>query len=139
MNKVIMNGNLTKQPELRFATSDKAVAAFTIAVNEGYGDKKKTNYFNLVAWGKIGENEANYLNKGSKVLICGTLQNRSYESKDGTKKYTTEIIATEVEFLSKGRGQDQDANNNFGDQNQDYGQGNFEEDITPVNDGDMPF
>lgn len=137
MNKVIMDGNLTKQPELRFTTNDKAVATFTIAVNEGYGDKKQTNYFNVVAWGKIGENAANYLDKGSKVLICGRLQNRSYESKDGTKKYITEIIATEVEFLSKGKGQE--GNNNFGNQNQDYGQGNFEDDITPVDDGDMPF
>lgn len=71
MNKVIMDGNLTKNPELRFTTNGKAVATFAIAVNEGYGDKKQTNYFNIVAWGKIGENVANYLDKGSKVLICG--------------------------------------------------------------------
>lgn len=139
MNKVIMDGNLTKQPELRFTANDKAVATFSIAVNEGYGDKKQTNFFNVVAWGKIGENVANYLDKGSKVLICGRLQNRSYESKDGTKKYITEIIATEVQFLSKGKGQDQDGSNNFGNQNQEWNQGNFEEDITPVDDGDMPF
>ena len=135
MNKIIINGNLTKQPEMRYTTNEKAVTTFDIAVNEGFGDKKQTQFFKIVVWGKIAENCANYLDKGSKVLVSGRLSNRSYDAKDGTKKYITEIVANEVEFLgSKGNN-----NSNQAPQEDVFGR-NFDEDIEPVDpSGDMPF
>lgn len=133
MNKIIITGNLTKQPELRFTTNEKAVCTFDIANNEGYGDKKQTNYFKVVVWGKIGENCANYLDKGSKVLITGRLGNRSYDDKEGNKKHITEITASEVEFLSsKGTGQAQDNNSTL---NETFG----DDLIIDDSDSSMPF
>lgn len=111
MNKIIITGNLTKQPEMKFTTNNKAVTTFDIANNEGWGEHKQTNYFKIVVWGKIAENCANYLDKGSKVLIAGRLANRTYDDKEGNKKYITEITATEVEFLSsKGQPQNNEYN-----------------------------
>lgn len=131
MNKVIMIGNLTKQPELKYTPNAKAVATFTIAVNTGFGENKKADYFNIVVWGKPAENSANFLDKGSKVAITGRLQNRSYEAKDGTKKYITEIIAEEVEFLSS------KPNNNT---NNNIESGNQFGDLEPEeNDTELPW
>lgn len=97
MNKAILSGNLTKDLELRETADGKSVANFTIAVN-GYGDS--VNYFSIVVWGNQADNCAKYLKKGSKVGIVGRLQNRSYEANDGSKKYITEVVAEEVEFLT---------------------------------------
>jgi len=99
MNKVILIGNLTAEPELKETTSGKKVCHFSVAVSEGFGDNKVTNYFRINVWNKQGENCADYLTKGSKVGIVGRLENRSYE-KDGKKNTITEISAIEVEFLS---------------------------------------
>lgn len=137
MNKIIITGNLTKQPEMRFTTNEKAVTTFDIANNEGFGDNKKTNYFKIVVWGKSAESCANYLDKGSKVLISGRLGNRSYEDKEGNKRYVTEITANDVEFLSTKASND--SNEYSAPQNDTFGGGNFEEEITPVYNGDMPF
>ena len=99
MNKVILAGRLSKEPEVRYTQSGKAVASFSIAVNDGYGENKKTNFFNIVAWQKLAEICGNNLIKGSQVLIEGRLQTRSYDAQDGTKRYVTEVIANEVEFM----------------------------------------
>ena len=98
MNKTILCGNLTKAPELRETPNGKSVATFSLAVKRDYGEE--TDFFNIVVWGKNGENCAKYLDKGSKVLVVGQLQNRSYEAKDGSKRTVTEINASEVEFLT---------------------------------------
>lgn len=101
MNHVTLIGNLTKEPELKYTTSNDptAVGRFTIAVNDGYGDKQKTSYINIVCFGRIAENCERYLTKGSKVAVEGKLQTGSYE-KDGRKVYTTDIKADSIEFLS---------------------------------------
>ena len=104
MNKVVLIGRLTKDPELRFIPgSGAAVCTFSIAV-----DRRKvkdrdtvTDFFNIVAWGKQGENVANYMTKGRLIGISGRIENRSYEGKDGIKRYTTEIVAEEVQFLER--------------------------------------
>lgn len=98
MNKVIITGNLSKDVEKRETNNGKAVANFSIAVSRPFSDE--TNYFNVTVWGNQAENCAKYLKKGSKVGIVGTLQNRSYEANDGTKRTITEIVAEQVEFLS---------------------------------------
>jgi single-strand DNA-binding protein len=103
LNKVILSGRLTKDSELKFTPSTgSAVANFTMAVDTGFGDKKETSFLNVVVWGKAAEAVANYTQKGSKVLVQGRISTRSYDAKDGTKKYITEIIADNyggVEFL----------------------------------------
>lgn len=124
MNKVVLIGNLTKQPELRFTPgAGTAVASFTLAINEGWGDKKKTNYIPCVAWNKTAENLANFCDKGSKVAVFGRIEVRSYD-KDGEKRYKTEVVANEVEFLDSKK---QGSNSNAYD------------DMTPVEDGEIPF
>lgn len=102
MNKFIGIGNLTKPAELKFTpNTGLAVATFTLAINEGWGEKKKTNYINCVAWRKTAEALANYTDKGSKVAVEGSIQTRSYDAKDGTKRYVTEVVVESVEFLEK--------------------------------------
>jgi single-strand DNA-binding protein len=98
MNLVEITGNLTKDVETRATQSGKSVATLSVAVKRPHSDE--TDFFNVVVWGNQAENCAKYLKKGSKVGIVGTLQNRSYEANDGTKRTITEIVATEVEFLS---------------------------------------
>ena len=103
MNKVILVGNLTRDPELSETPSGVAVCKFSIAVNRPHANsdgERQTDFFNIVVWRGQGENAAKYLKKGSKVGIVGSLQNRSYEDKDGVKRSVTEVIASEVEFLS---------------------------------------
>ena len=141
MNKWVGIGRLVADPELRF-TAGKGTAntTFTIAIDDGYGENKKTNYIPIVVWGKSAESSANYLTKGSQVAISGKIQTRSYENKEGIKKYVTEIVADQfggVEFIgSKGTGNN---NSNSAPQEDVFG-GNFDEDIEPVDpSGDMPF
>jgi len=103
MNKVFMIGNLSKDVDLRTTQSGKAVATLTIAVNrrfKGQDGEKVTDFFTVVAWNQLGEMCGKYLAKGKKVAVSGELQTRSYGAKDGSKRYVTEIVADEVEFLS---------------------------------------
>jgi single-strand DNA-binding protein len=103
MNQVILIGRLTKDPELRFtAGSGKAVATFTIAVDRPFAKEKQADFFRTVVWGKSGENCANYLAKGRLVAVQGRIQNNTYETQTGEKRYTTEVVADRVEFLEWG-------------------------------------
>ncbi|MBQ3047094.1 MAG: single-stranded DNA-binding protein [Clostridia bacterium] len=103
MNKVILIGNLTKDPELTETPSGVAVCKFSIAVSREYANadgNRETDFFNITVWRGRAENCGKYLKKGNKVAIFGSLQNRSYEDKDGIKRNVTEVIANEVEFLT---------------------------------------
>ncbi len=106
MNIAVLIGRLTKDPELRYiASSGKAVARFSIAVDRTYTSRsgeKQTDFFNIVVWGKSAENCAQYLAKGRLVAVKGSIENRSYENQNGEKKYITEIIAENVQFLEWG-------------------------------------
>jgi len=97
MNKVILIGNLTKDPEIRNTTTGKKVASFALAVNEG---KDKVQYFNCSAWEKLADVLEAYIKKGTKVAISGSLQNRSWDKPDGTKAYATDIVVRELDILS---------------------------------------
>ena len=142
MNKVVLIGRLTKDPELRFTPgTGAAVTTLTLAVDR-YNPKTNQNeadFIPIVIWGKQAENTANYMSKGGQVAISGKIQTRSYDAKDGTKRYITEVVADQfggVQFLgNKGEVNQNNGSNNFGNMNQDI----FEEDITPVDGGDMPF
>ena len=103
MNKTILIGNLTRDPELTETPSGVAVCKFSIAVSRDYADadgNRETDFFNITVWRGRAENCGKYLKKGNKVAIVGKLQNRSYEDKDGVKRYVTDIIVDEVEFLT---------------------------------------
>ena len=103
MNSVCLIGNLTRDPELRYGTGQNqtAICRFSIAVNDGFGEKKEVNYINIVSFGKVAENCERYLAKGRKVGVTGRIKTGSYTSqKTGEKVYTTDIVANNVEFLS---------------------------------------
>lgn len=103
MNKVVLIGNLTRDPELSETPSGVAVCKFSIAVSRDYANNegnRETDFFNIVVWRGRAENCGKYLKKGNKVAIVGSLQNRSYEDKDGIKRNVTDVIASEVEFLT---------------------------------------
>ena len=112
MNKVILVGNLTKDPELSETPNGIAVCRFAIAVSRDFANAdgtRETDFFNITVWRGRAENCGKYLKKGNKVAVVGSLQNRSYEDKDGVKRYVTDIVASEVEFLTpKGAGADDD-------------------------------
>lgn len=117
MNRVILIGRLARDPELRFTASGKAVATFSIAVNRPFSKEKEADFFNVVVWGKSAENCANYLSKGRLVGLEGRLQSRSYETQTGEKRYITEVIADQVEFLEWGNKEGQSPtrrNDDFG-------------------------
>ena len=147
MNKVVLIGRLTKDPDLKFTPgSGAAVTTLTLAVDR-YNTKTGQNeadFILVVIWGKQAESTANYMSKGGQVAISGRIQTRSYDAKDGTKRYVTEVVTDQfggVQFLGSKSSMNQDSNgsNNYGNNNQDVFGGNFDEDITPVDDGEMPF
>lgn len=97
MNKVILSGRLTKHPEIRYTTTGKAVASFTLAVNRK-GKDQPADFIPCIVWDKLAEVCDKYLDKGSKILIEGRIQVRSYQAQDGSKRYATEVIVNEWEF-----------------------------------------
>lgn len=103
VNKVIILGRLGKDPEIKYTPQGKAVANFSVATSESWnkeGQKvEKTEWHNIVVWGKLAELCNQYLSKGRQVYLEGKLETRSWEDKDGTKRYTTEIIASTVQFI----------------------------------------
>lgn len=108
LNKVLMIGNLTRDPELRYIPSGQAVTTFSIAVNRAYSDqsgakREETTFVRIVVWGKRAEVCNEYLKKGSSVFIEGRLQSRSWQAQDGSKRTTTEVNAQNVQFLSSAR------------------------------------
>jgi single-strand DNA-binding protein len=108
LNKVLLMGNLTRDPELRYIPSGAAVANFTVAVNRVYKDsagekKEEVSFLRVVVWGKMAEVCGEYLAKGRPVLVEGRLRSRNWEGNDGQKKSTVEVMASNVQFLgSKG-------------------------------------
>ena len=99
MNKVQLIGRLTKDPELRYTKSNIAVANYTIAIHDGYGEKQQTQFINISTWGKSGEFVSKYFKKGQAIGIVGRLNNNNYEDKNGNKRYTTEVITEDIEFI----------------------------------------
>jgi len=130
MNREILIGRMARDPELKFIQSGKAVATFSIAVNRSFSKEKEADFFNVVVWGKTAENCANYLAKGRLVGLEGRLQSRSYEAQTGEKRYVTEVIADNVEFLE------------WGDKKQETnstGDFNYDEFQAIDDDEDIPF
>ena len=133
MNKVFLIGRLTRDPELRYTGSNTAVATFSLAVNRNFANQngeREADFINIVVWRKQAENVKNYLSQGSQVAIDGRIQTRSYDDNNGQKRYVTEVVADNVEFLGSKSSQSNSGNtNNFANNNAEP---------TPYDFGDMP-
>jgi len=115
VNKVILVGNLGKDPELRYTPSGAAVATFSVATTDRFKDKdgnQKTEWHNIVAWRQLAEICGKYLHKGKQVYIEGRIQTRSYDDRDGNKRYITEIVADQMQML--GRAGDEGGGGSYG-------------------------
>ena len=141
MNKVILIGRLTKDPELRFAAgSGTAVSRFTVAVNRQF-KRDETDFINCVAFGKTAETISQYLSKGRQIALTGSIRTGSYDAQDGTKRYTTDVAVDSFEFIGSkdSAGSNSDYSAPASNNNDSFGGASFGDDITPVDDGDMPF
>jgi len=131
INKVVLIGRLTADPNLKFTKGGTAVTTFTLAVDRRFKKEgqPEADFIPIVVWGKQAESTANYVTKGKLVAVSGRIQTRSYEAKDGTRRYITEVVCEEIQFLEwSGNGQ-----SNQG------GSGDYIDGATPVDDGDIPF
>ena len=139
MNKVVLIGRLTKDPELRFAAgSGTAVCRFTVAINRQF-KKDETDFINCVAFGKTAETISQYLRKGRQIAVTGSIRTGSYDAKDGTKRYTTDVAVDSFEFIGSKDSGNSDSDNSAQSNNNNYEELSYNNDITPVDDGDMPF
>ncbi len=142
MNKVILIGNLTRDPELTTTTSGISVCRFTLAVSRRFTNsegERETDFINVVVWRNAAENCHKFLRKGSKAAIVGNIQTRSYDAQDGSKRYVTEVVAEEVEFVGTRASAD---DQNDGNQNPDTGDQNANggtTKLTPIQDDQLPF
>lgn len=131
MNKVILIGNLTRDPEFAQTSNNVPYLKMSIAVSRKFANangERETDYFNVVAWRGLAENCAKYLSKGKKISVVGNLQNRTYEDSQGNKRQVTEIMAEEIEFLSP-----------VGEGTQRQQEQPSKSNLTPVEDDDLPF
>ncbi len=124
VNKAILIGGLGKDPEVKFTGSGKAVCKLSLATEEQWQDasgekQKETTWHNIVVWGKQAEACGKHLEKGSRVYVEGRIANRSYDDKDGVKKYVTEVIATNVRFLSFKKDEQRSGSDGSGRQDRD--------------------
>lgn len=106
MNYVHISGRLTKAPEIRVTTTGKKSASFTVAVDRAFKNaegKREADFFPVIFWGNLADTLEKYLAKGSRVIVTGRLQIRSYDDKDGVKRYVTEIIGENIEFLDSAK------------------------------------
>lgn len=142
MNSFNGVGRLTRDVDLRYTQSGKAVGNFTLAINRQFKNQKTDEYdadfINMVAWGKQAENLANYMKKGSQVGVTGRIQTRTFEDKNGKTVYVTEVVADSVQFLES-KGGSQQRNNQSS--NSQPSSNMFENDGEPldINDEDLPF
>ncbi len=132
MNKVILIGNLTRDPELATTNSGISYCRFSLAVPKRFtaGGEREAEFINIVVWRGQAENCAKYLKKGSKAAIVGNIQTRSYDAQDGSKRYVTEVVAEEVEFIGSRNG---------GDSMESHKSNEEVSDLQPIDDDTLPF
>lgn len=149
LNKVMLIGNLGRDPELRKTPSGTSVASFTLATTERWTDKSgerqpHTEWHNIVAWGKLGELAHQYLKKGRSAYVEGRITTRSWDDKDGNKRYKTEIVANTIQFLGSPGDSSSSGDNAFSKVAGDASEGAFTAENTPsgaepVVEDDLPF
>lgn len=138
LNRVILIGRLTKDPELRYTPNGVAVTTFTLAVDRNFTNQqgqREADFLNIVTWRGLAENVANYLKKGRLAAVEGKIQTRNYENNDGKRVYVTEIVADNVRFLESTNSQKRD------DRNDRFDEDPFINDGSPIDisDDDLPF
>ncbi len=137
LNRTVLVGRLTRDPELRYTENGTAVANFTIAVNRPFTNQqgeRDADFINCVIWRRPAENLANYMKKGSQIGVDGRIQSRTFEDKDGKTVYVTEVVADSVQFLES-------KSNNASKPKQEPSNNMFENDGQPldIDDSDLPF
>ena len=138
MNKVILIGNLTKDPELTTTTSGISVCRFSLAVSRRFTNsegERETDFINVVVWRNLADNCHKFLRKGSKAAIVGNIQTRSYDAQDGSKRYVTEVVAEEVEFVGSRVSDEEGAAGEADGAGQEGGTTK----LTPIQDDQLPF
>lgn len=142
MNSINLVGRITRDPELRYTQSDKAITRFTLAVPRGKkkdSDEEITDFISCMAWGKTAEVVAKYCTKGRKLAVSGRLETGSYEKEDGTRVYTTDVSVQHVEFIGSNKNESQSENKpqeetpKNDDPFSDFG------DEVVISDDDLPF
>ncbi|TCS80797.1 single-stranded DNA-binding protein [Tepidibacillus fermentans] len=148
LNRVILIGRLTRDPELRYTPTGVAVTTFTLAVDRNYTNQqgqREADFIPIVAWRGLAENVANYLKKGRLTAVEGRLQTRSYENNEGKRVFVTEVVADNVRFLESANQQSRNQSGDFfGSRNQPndrFEQDPFADDGSPIDisDDDLPF
>lgn len=138
MNKAIIVGRLTKDPELKYTPNGgTAICRITVAVARAF-KKDETDFINCIAFGKTGETIAQYFTKGRQIALAGNIRTGSYDGQDGVKRYTTDVIIENFEFI----GNSNNGNVNTNNQNNDYWNMSTDNGFgveEPIDDGDMPF
>lgn len=140
MNKVVLIGNLTRDPELQTTNSGKSVCRVGLAVQRRFANadgERDADFFNIDVWGTQGENCHKYLKKGAKCAIVGRIQNSSYDAPDGTKRNITTIVAEEVEFLSSRNSNDN--GDSYVPSEPKSSSKNDTADLQPIDDDSLPF
>lgn len=138
MNKCILVGNLVRDPELTQTQSGTSVCRFSIAVNRNFTNangEREADFINIVTWRTIAENCGKYLVKGKKVALCGQIQTRSYDDRNGEKRYVTEVVADDVEFIGGNSGEASEPKQTAQTQRK---QTSFN-DLKPIEDDRLPF
>lgn len=147
MNRTILVGRLTRDPDLRYTPAGVAVATFTLAINRHFANQqgeREADFINVVVWRKAAESVANYLKKGSLAGVDGRIQTRSYEGQDGKRIYVTEVVAESVQFLEPKNNQS-NGNQQTNRNNQPSNQGRYVDDpFAPgsqidISSDDLPF
>ncbi len=143
MNKVILVGNLTRDPELITTTNGVSLCRFSLAVQRrfaGQDGEREADFINIVVWRGQADNCYKYLKKGSKCGIVGSLQTRSYDAQDGTKRYSTDVVADEVEFLStKGSSNSEESFEPAESGSKSSGKSDVVNKFEPIDDDNLPF
>ncbi len=143
LNKVVLIGRLTRDPEIRYTAANTPVASFTLAVNRNFKNKEggyDADFINITAWRRLAELISNTLQKGSLIAVTGRIQTSSYEAKDGTRRYTTDVVADEIAFLEKKGTSSADRSNEpamYEKQSDDFGIP--VDGFSPIDDDDLPF
>ncbi len=140
LNRIVLIGRLTRDPELRSTQTGRAVCTFSLAVDRGWQSAdgtRETDFINIVVWGKPAETSAQYLSKGKMAAVDGRLQIRNYEAKDGSKRQAAEVVADNVRFLSPREGSALGGGNGSG-YSAGYGDDQFNDNM-PMTSDDLPF
>jgi len=141
MNKCFLIGNLTRDPELTSTQGGISVCKFTIAVNRRYTNsagEREADFINIIAWRELADNCARFLAKGKKVAVMGALQIRTFDGQDGVKRYFTEIVADEVQFLSPADGTRRDVDS-MKEEGAATSQKKSADELKPLDDDSLPF